>query len=331
MSQIFDALLRSEAERTGNGREPEVEATELLRYVEGEVASKWTSSNLLDQQENPAPIEHKDQLLTGSILDFSQQSNTKETSSVVVLNEQRSNWNQFQTRAVAGDSENAPVCYTNRDNPAAEAFRLLGVRLRDLRQNRPLKTLLITSTVPREGKSTIASNLACALAQKNGERILLLEGDIRRPTLSQIFDLGSAPGICELLQEQRTLAQSIYYLEGPNIWLLPAGHAPDTPLELLQPQRLISLAGELAALFDWIIIDAPPILPLADTSIWSRNADGVLLVTRSGTTEKQQLERGIQALEPGKLIGALLNSCRASVYTDYYYKSQNAPASTAKS
>ena len=101
-------------------------------------------------------------------------------------------------------------CLTERGSPTAEAFRLLGVRLRHLRRQRPIKTLLITSTIPEEGKSLVAANLACAVALSTHERSLLLEGDLRRPSLSQKFGLGRNPGLCECLKGERSLASSIY-------------------------------------------------------------------------------------------------------------------------
>ena len=145
---------------------------------------------------------------------------------------------------------------------------------------------------------------------KTQQRILLLEGDLRRPSLSQMFGIGRNPGLCEWLEDDRSLATSVYHLEGPNIWILPAGSAPSNALELLQSARLSTLMDQLTALFDWIIIDSPPVLPLADTSVWMRLVDGILLTTRQGTTEKQQLQRGLEAVESKKLIGALVNSSK---------------------
>jgi capsular exopolysaccharide synthesis family protein len=211
------------------------------------------------------------------------------------------------------------VSLTDTSSPAAEAFRLLGVRLRHLRRDRPLKTVLITSTIPQEGKSTVAGNLACTLALGTQQRTLVLEGDLRRPALSQMFGLGMNPGICEWLEDGRSLTRSVYRLEDPNIWILPAGRAPGNALELLQSEKLSTLLDQLKALFDWVIIDSPPVLPLADTSIWMRLADGVLLTTRQGTTEKRQLQRGLEAVESKKLIGALVNSSTNAAVRDYYY------------
>jgi len=90
---------------------------------------------------------------------------------------------------------------------------------------------------------------------------------------------------------------NIYKLQGLGLWILPAGAAPQNPLELMQSGKLSVLMQQLEAWFDWIVIDSPPVLPLADTSLWSRLADGIVLVTRKGTTEKQQLQRGLEAVE----------------------------------
>jgi capsular exopolysaccharide synthesis family protein len=165
----------------------------------------------------------------------------------------------------------------------------------------------------------VAANLACALAQSSQQRTLLLEGDLRRPSLSQMFGIGRNRGLSEWLQGQGSLTSSIYHLEGPGFWILPSGNAPSDALELLQSGRLSALMDQLTAWFDWIVIDSPPVLPLADTSVWMRSADGILLIARQGTTEKRQLTKGLEALDPKKLIGAVLNSSKHSSDNYYYY------------
>jgi len=230
---------------------------------------------------------------------------------------------QSRVLPISAAPESRFVCLTDKESPTAEAFRLLGVRLRNLRRTRPLKRLLITSSVPREGKSTVAANFACTLSQKSEEKVLLIDGDVRRPTLAQMLDLRSQSGICELLQQSCSLRDCLCRVEGTGLWFLPAGSSPAAPLELLQSERLPALLEQLSSCFDWIVVDSPPILPLADTSVWARVVDGILLVTRQGVTEKQQLERGLQALEPGKLIGALLNCSKLPTYSSYYYRSSS--------
>jgi capsular exopolysaccharide synthesis family protein len=219
------------------------------------------------------------------------------------------------------------VCVTDKDSLAAEKFRFLAVRLRQMRQSRPLKKVLVTSSVPQEGKSMVAANLACTLARRARQRTLLLDGDLRRPSLSEVFGLGKIPGICEWLQGDTGPAESIYHLEDAGLWILPAGSTPQNPLELMQSGKLAALMDQLAAWFDWIVVDTPPVLPLADTSVWMRMADGVLLVARQGITEKRQLQRGLEVIERSKLIGALMNCSSNTAHSNYYYhyKPQSPP------
>jgi Mrp family chromosome partitioning ATPase len=106
---------------------------------------------------------------------------------------------------------------------------------------------------------------------------------------------------------------------------LPAGDSSRNPLELMQSGRLSGLMEQLTSWFDWIVIDSPPVLPLADTSIWMRLADGVLLVTRQGATEKKQLKRALEAIEQKKLLGALLNSSESTTNNYYYNEYRQMP------
>jgi capsular exopolysaccharide synthesis family protein len=226
---------------------------------------------------------------------------------------------QFPSLPVSIVPNSRLVAAGEEQSLGAEKFRFLAVRLRQLRQSRPLKKVLITSTIPQEGKSTVAANLACTLARRKQHRTLLLEGDLRRPTVAEKFGFGNVPGLSEWLRGE-TETMNVYRLEALGLWVLPAGSAPENPLELMQSGKLSPLMERLTAAFDWIIIDSPPVLPLADTSIWARLADGVLLVTRKNVTEKQQLKRGLEALEPGKLLGALVNGSTDAAHSDYYQR-----------
>jgi len=123
---------------------------------------------------------------------------------------------------------------------------------------------------------------------------------------------------------------NIYRLESLGLWVMPAGNAPENPLELMQSGKLPPLMEQLTAWFDWIVIDSPPVLPLGDTSLWARLADGILLVTRPGVTEKHQLQRGLDALEKSKLLGALVNDSTNAAHSDYYQR-YGPPASRRES
>jgi capsular exopolysaccharide synthesis family protein len=291
MSHIFDALQRSETERAeterAGGDSPLVEpssyalATELLQIAE----RKRRTSNAASR----APLEYPDSL------------------------------DRFPALPVAILPNSRLVAVGEEGSLGAEKFRFLAVRLRQLRQSRPLKKVLITSTIPQEGKSTVAANLACTLARRKQHKTLLIEGDLRRPTVAQKFGLGPVPGLSEWLRGE-TETMNVYRLEALGLWVMPAGSAPENPLELMQSGKLSPTMEQLTAWFDWVIIDSPPVLPLADTSIWARLADGILLVTRKSITEKQQLQRGLEALEPAKLLGALVNGSTDAAHSDYYQR-----------
>jgi capsular exopolysaccharide synthesis family protein len=324
MSHIFDALQRSEGERVGTDSLAPSEATELLRNAERRAASRWETAVRIKKADVRESAETNS---TIGLLAAPPELTKPEVPAHVepsLADKDQDIFSQFQTLQISLPSPNRLICFTDDESLAAEAFRLLGVRLQHLRRDRPLRKILITSTIPQEGKSMVAANLACTLALRTHQKVLLLEGDLRRPALSQEFGLGRNPGLSECLQAERALVKCIYHLEGPGLWILPSGSAYSNALELLQSGRLSALMDQLTAWFDWVIIDSPPVLPLADTSVWARLADGILLVTRQGTTDKRQLQRGLEALETKKLIGALLNCSQSSDNRDYYYRATNA-------
>lgn len=320
MSGIFDALQRSEGERSeGDGAEQSA-GPELIRRVERRVLSNWAGDP--PAQESAAGASEPSGRYAGP--------ETAGSAAAAPSSADGRPWSAEARPALLSQLRSVPislapdsrlVCLTDRESPTAEAVRLLSVRLRDLRRVRPLKKVLVTSSIPREGKSTISANLACALANGGEEKALLIEGDVRLPALRQMFGIEAVPGVSELVHDGRSVTDCVHHLNEAGIWLLPAGRVPANPLETLQSQKLPAVMDQLAASFDWIIIDSPPVLPLADTSIWMRLADGILLVTRQGVTEKQQLQKGLEALEPAKVLGALLNSAVASAYSSYYYRS----------
>jgi capsular exopolysaccharide synthesis family protein len=319
MSHIFDALQRSEAERSGIDLPALTEVTEMLQRAERRAASKWATAVLSERPDVEKSTDRDTSPDFARVLPVETKPVATAVAEFLQTEERLDPFDQFQSLQVSLNPESRLVSITDSGSPAAEAFRLLGVRLRHLRRDRTLKKVLITSTIPQEGKSMVAANLACTLALRTQQRILMLEGDLRRPSLSKMFGIGRNPGLCEWLERGHSLTASIYHLANPGVWILPAGSAPSNALELLQSGKLSTLMDQLTMWFDWIIIDSPPVLPLADTSVWMRLADGILLATRQGTTEKRQLQRGLEAIEPKKLIGALVNSSKSATASDYYY------------
>ncbi|MFZ0868420.1 MAG: CpsD/CapB family tyrosine-protein kinase [Candidatus Sulfotelmatobacter sp.] len=331
MSHIFDALQRTESESSGTESPAFSLATELLQAAE----QKMREASAGQPQSR---VQSSDTISATGVLQAAEQRMGENV--VVTQHAQAASPGSTSVDSPFGDLERCPVLQVSipqdtrlvvvgkEESLGAEKFRFLGVRLRQLRQSRPLKKILITSTIPQEGKSTVAANLSCTLARRKQQKTLLLEGDLRRPTLAARFGLGRIPGLCEWLSGQ-TEGINLYRLESLGLWVLPAGAAPQNPLELMQSGKMAPLMNQLEAWFDWIVIDSPPVLPLADASMWSRLADGILLVTRKGTTEKRQLQRGLEAIEKSKLLGALVNSSSNAAHTDYYQR-YSSPADQAK-
>ena len=322
MSQIFDALQRSESER--NGKEPvgDSRVTDLLQRSERRTSVSLATEELPESWSKPlAPepavaVAEPDRAASEAVP-------AALRSAVAPLDDRIEGPMQCDLLSIAPSQASHLVSTSEGESLAGEAFHLLGVRLRHLRRQRPLKKVLITSTIPQEGKSMVAANLACTLALRTQQRVLLLEGDVRRPTQSKIFGLPPKSGICEWLGGKGSLVKNMYRLEGPGIWILPAGMATSDSLDLLQSGRAIPMMEQLTNWFDWVVIDSPPILPLADTSVWTNMADGILIVARQGITQKRQLKRGLEALGNQKLIGAILNSAKSVEHTDYYYRPTN--------
>ena len=225
---------------------------------------------------------------------------------------------QFQSVSISPTPDSRLVSLTDQASLGAEKFRFLGVRLRQLQQTSTLKKLLITSTIPDEGKSFVSANLAITLAQRRPQRVLLVEGDLRRPSLNTRLGIPKLPGLGEWLRGDVRAMRSIYHLEQAGFWILPAGTPPENHGELMQSERLSELVEQLSSRFDWILIDSPPVAPLADTSAWIRSVDGVLLVVREGVTQKRQLVRGLRVLERSKVLGVVINSSTNSIHDDYY-------------
>jgi capsular exopolysaccharide synthesis family protein len=321
MSQIFDALQRSEAERNGSEAAAEARITELLRRSERQAAAEREAEDISDSWTKPirpeapmvAPLRSGEPAPAVELA-------PRNSVTASPFQDRPEGPMQCEILNIAPPTDCHLVAGSEGKEVAGETFHLLGVRLRHLRRQRQLKKVLITSTIPQEGKSMVAANLACTLALRTQQKVLLLEGDVRRPTQSKIFGIPHRPGICEWLNGEASLIKNLYRLEPAGIWILPAGTASSNSLDLLQSGRTIPMMEQLTNWFDWVVIDSPPVLPLADTSVWTNLADGILLVTRQGTTQKRQLKRGLEALGTQKLIGAILNSAKSVEHTDYYYQ-----------
>lgn len=228
------------------------------------------------------------------------------------------------------------VAVTDRLGFGTEKLRMLSARLKYIQHRGALKRLLITSTVVGEGKTTITANLGVILAQQQ-QRVLLIDGDLHQSALTALFGLGSRPGLGDWWHRQQEIDDFIYCTEGIPLWCLPSGKAVDQPLAMLHSGEFQQLIERIGHRYDWIIIDSPPLAPLADAATWATMADGVVLIARRAVTPKKLLEQSFTQLDRGKIVGVVFNGAESDeqrYYARYYDHSgrrpPNSPPKAAK-
>jgi capsular exopolysaccharide synthesis family protein len=190
---------------------------------------------------------------------------------------------------------------------AAEAYRVLRNNLNFVNFQRDIKTLLVTSSAPSEGKSTVAANLAMALVHA-GAKVVLVDGDFRRPVTDEFFAVNNTIGLSDVLLGRSSLTAALQQPGGENLLVLNSGKMPPNPSELLGSENMAELVKGLQEWSDWIIVDSPPLLVAADASAFARWADGVLMVTRSGVSTRQAAKAGREMLEKvgARMLGVVL-------------------------
>ncbi len=213
------------------------------------------------------------------------------------------------------------VVHTEPRGPAAERFRYLRIRLRDPWESGKLKTVLVTSALPQDGKSTIALNLASSLCEHGKKKVLLIEGDLHRPSLALQLGLEPGPGLVECLGTDTDPIPLIRRLEPLGWYLLKAGGKCINPTELLQSGMLPALLAKLTPHFDWILLDSPPVIPVTDALAMAREVDAVLMVVRAGSTPREAVQRSLAQLGRRKLLAVVLNAIEGLnlVYSKYGY------------
>jgi len=199
----------------------------------------------------------------------------------------------------------------------AEKFRVLAARLNNLRGGSKLKVLQVTSSVIGEGKTLVSANLAVTLAKRSSQSVLLLEGDLRKPALSSIFGLGKRPGLTDWWNGTDSIRKFLLRAGETNLYLLPS-NAAQHPASVLQSGKLADALNELAMQFDWVIIDTPPLLPMADSNLWARLADGTLLVVRRGVVTHTALKQAMETMDSPKLVGVVMNDATDFSQVHYY-------------
>jgi succinoglycan biosynthesis transport protein ExoP len=211
----------------------------------------------------------------------------------------------------------------NPDGPVAEAYRVLRTNLIFSSAETTGRAVVVTSANPGEGKTTTAANLAVALAL-NGAKVLVVDGDLRRPTLHQHFGVGKTPGLSDLIVGRTQASESIRTTRFKGLQVLACGYAAPNPAELLGSASMKQILGALRTCYDWVIVDTPPILAMADTPVLCPLVDGVVLVVAAESTTRPALVRALDQISGvgGKVTGVVLNKVdlkRNSYYYSQYY------------
>jgi protein-tyrosine kinase len=203
---------------------------------------------------------------------------------------------------------------------AAEKLRGLAARLRQARSPRACKRILIASAVRGDGKSMMSANLAITFASQ-GERTLLIDGDLHKPTLHPLLSISDRRGFSDWTESSASITDFLLREQRLPLWVLPAGNPVDQPLAKIQLPATKDLLEKLSSWFDWIVIDSPPMLPLADSGVWATMCDSILLVVREAVTPKKALLKTLDSIEKAKLFAVVLNdaySNESKYYRQYY-------------
>ena len=202
----------------------------------------------------------------------------------------------------------------------SEIFKVLRAKILFPKAGTPPKSILVTSAAPAEGKSFIAANLAVYLAHNIENSVLLVDCDIRRPTIHKLFGLGLSEGLSEHLSNGNKLSALLIKPGINKLTILPSGRPPANPSELLSSDKMAALLEELKSRYDdrFLIIDSPPPMLAPETKALAKNVDGIILVIRSGKTPLHQVESLIEDLGREKILGAVINHYNSPVSAKYY-------------
>lgn len=301
MSRIHEALKRAAEERstqTPAGLEADVAkvAGEIQRSVTGvcEVAGPAAPSRVLNSGHQAIPLRYEE----------------------VVKRCAHPEWRLDPLNSVFQDPRIG--------HGVSERFRTLRSRLYQVARARTLRRLLVTSSVAGEGKTFIASNLAQSIVQQPDLRVLLVDADMRASRLHATFEAPSRPGLSDYLRGEADEFEVIQKGMEENLCLIPGGSQVSNPSELILSERMKHLLDLLTPIFDWIIIDSPPAMPVHDASILAGLADGVLLVVQAGSTHVAIAERTAKEFQSKKLLGVVLNQVERFDSYGHYYSSYQA-------
>ena len=203
---------------------------------------------------------------------------------------------------------------------AAEQYRILRTRILSFSKKNNMRTILITSCLPEEGKSTVSSNLSICIANGINEHALLIDCDLRRPVIHKVFGLNSSAGLSNYLAENIPLPHTFNKTEVEKLSIIPAGSPPDNPSELLSSKKMMDLVHEVKSRYDdrYIIFDSTPLYQTPDPAILSKHIDGIVLVVKSGKANREVISRSVESLGKEKILGVVFNMSHEPINSYYY-------------
>jgi len=298
MSRIHEALKKAEQERAASQSDRKFE--EPVKPLGSGQAVKIA----IQEEKVPAPSVLPD-------------SKTPADSKDLQLDELRAKchktvWNPDPNFMLFSSSQAFPV--------GAEQFRTLRSRLYRIRESKPLSTLLISSATPAEGKTFVSANLAQVLVRQRGCRVLLIDADMRAPRLHKLLGVPLGPGLAEYLQGGSSELEVIQKGREDEFYFVQAGQHLTHPSELISNGRFKQLLARVSGLFDWIIVDSPPILPVSDAAVLATMCHGVLFVVRAGSTPAAVSQKACRELQEANIVGVVLNSVERSAGSGSYYQ-----------
>jgi capsular exopolysaccharide synthesis family protein len=221
-------------------------------------------------------------------------------------------------------TERSLITHHNPKSPISEQYRTIRTNIQFASVDKDFRTLMVTSSGPGEGKSTTVANLAVVLAQQ-GKRVLLIDADLRKPTVHYTFKVSNIYGVTNVLTRQTALNEAVVSTKIPDLDVLPSGPIPPNPSELIHSRAMDHLIEEAKGMYDYVLFDTPPVLAVTDGQLLSNKVDGVILVVSSGKTEIEAAVKSKELLEhaQAKLLGTVLNAKEANSQSYYYYYGEN--------
>ena len=315
MSRVYDAMRRA-AEEHEDGRAATVELPPSVDFVEESFPAEAGTAAGITHLKVPTPLNARS-TVTAEPDDFG----SREPSIGGPAGE------TFDR--VAARYEGKTVLESEVSPQSREQYRRLAASLHHAQARNGIKVVMVTSALVGEGKTLTASNVALTLSQSYQKQVLLVDADLRRPSLQAVFGIRTGPGLTEGLSAHRERAVPVHQVSD-RLGILQAGRPTSDPIAALTSERMARLINEARKTFDWIILDTPPVALLTDANLVASMVDGAVIVVKAGHTSYELVERAVAAIGRERTLGVVLNHAELPLqgtgyYGDYYYYYGGAP------